>query len=78
MIQVSESCYRDHKAKYDPESSDVGVYKASVQNPISEAEPIKYIYLTPNDSLMASDDRRSQYFRSDVLLVAGDDMKRLF
>ncbi len=26
LIQVSESCYRDHKAKYDPEDEDIRVY----------------------------------------------------
>jgi Mitochondrial ribosomal death-associated protein 3 len=77
LIQCSESCYRDHKAKYDPDDHDVQVYVASTLNPIADAE-LKYIYLTPNTSLMAANQKRSKHYRKDVFLVAGDDMKRLF
>jgi len=77
LIQVSESCYRDHKAKYDPEDQDVRVYAASALNPSPETK-LQYIYLTPNTSLMATNQKRSKYYRADIFLVAGDDMKRLF
>jgi hypothetical protein len=77
LIQVSESCYRDHQAKYDPEDEDIRVYGASALNPSAEAR-LQYIYLTLNTSLMATNQKKSKYYRADVFLVAGYDMKRLF
>jgi hypothetical protein len=70
LIQVSESCYRDHKAKYDPEDEDIRVYGKSALNPSAEAR-LQYIYLTPNTSLMAKNQKKSKCYRADVFLVAG-------
>jgi hypothetical protein len=77
LIQFSYSCYCNHRAKYDPENHDVGVYVASALNPIAEAK-LKYIYLTPNTSLMAANQKNSKHYRKDVFLVAGDGIKQLF
>jgi len=77
LIQASESCYRDHYAKYNPEDHNIQVYSASALNPNPNAR-LQYMYLTPSTSLMATNQKRSKYYRADVFLVAGDGMKKLF
>jgi hypothetical protein len=49
LIQASKSCYRDHKAEYDPEVEDIRMYVASALNPSPEAR-LQYIYNTSFDA----------------------------
>jgi len=78
LIQVSESCYRDHKAKYDPDDQNIQVYAAAALDPDPNAR-LQYMYLTPSTSLMATNQNtRSTHYHEDVLLVAGEDTERLF
>jgi len=77
LIQASETCYCDHKAKYSPEDQDIKVYSASALNP-NPNERLQYMYLTPSTSLMATNQKRSKCYHADVFLVTGDGMKKLF
>jgi hypothetical protein len=73
LLQVSESFYRDHNAKYDPEDSTIKAYAAAAQNPIPGA-PLHYVYLTSDDQLMSkSKNKRSKHYDDSIMLIAKSD-----
>jgi hypothetical protein len=74
LIQVSASCFREQKAKYDPKDEDIRVYGASALKPRAEAR-LENIYLTPNTSLMG---KNPKYYRADVFLVYENYIRLFF
>ena len=78
LMQVSESCYRNHTGMYEPNDPRVQQYVASVHEP-SVGVQLQYVYLTTNTSVMNNNEmKRTTHYRDDVLLVAGYNMERFF
>lgn len=76
LIQVSKSCYRDHCSKFNPDDPAVQGYARAAYEP-DNTLALRYFYLTTDDKMMKTNERRSsRYYRSDVWLVAGEDLRK--